>query len=486
MNMRVFRTGLFLVFLFVFNMHLSALQIDKISRFPFVPKEGDKINIVAEVETQAQLKILKLFYRVGEGIYTTIPFDSNKTNFYYFHIPATLRNGENISYYVYAENILSDIVVSDTYRITVGEKSILFDYTKDETAGNADWVIDNNMPYPSPANPTSETGWIGAISSWAFELHQAGYNVVTLPPDSVITYGDSSRPLDLSNFNVYVICEPQDPFTYDERKAIFDFVRNGGGLFLVSDHYGADRNNNGWDATEIYNAMGIGDSMGIHFNSQNESNNDITEDSYNYNSSNSSDTIFHGPFGDITKALCYHSGTTMRVWGSAYGKVWKSSYSQGSTNGVMMALSSFHNGRVIGIGDSSPADDGTGNAGNNLYNGWSGEGDDRLFFLNGTYWLIANPNNGVVQNNDLTTNNAEVSLLTNILSKNETGTLMISNPERKNININLYNLAGIKIGNLYEGNGKGKIYFKISELHKGIYFIKCSGFTKTTKLVIID
>lgn len=134
-----------------------------------------------------------------------------------------------MDYYIYAENVSSDIVVSDTYRFVVGQVSILFDYTREETAGNADWVIDNNMPYPSPSNPTSETSWLGAISSWAFELYQAGYNVVTLPPDSAITYG-TTHPLDLSNFDVYVICEPQNPFSYQEEKAIYDFARNGGGF----------------------------------------------------------------------------------------------------------------------------------------------------------------------------------------------------------------------------------------------------------------
>lgn len=33
------------------------------------------------------------------------------------------------------------------------------------------------------------------------------------------------------------------------------FVKNGGGLFMISDHTGADRNNDGEDAVEILNDL---------------------------------------------------------------------------------------------------------------------------------------------------------------------------------------------------------------------------------------
>lgn len=476
---------IFLLLFMTLTFHLYGIELKKIAQIPLVPKEGNNVKVIAEIHAQEGIEILKLFYSINGSVFRTTVSDSNVNDFYYFHIPEPLRTDNCVDYYIYAENVSSDIVVSDTYRFVVGQVSILFDYTREETAGNADWVIDNNMPYPSPSNPTSETSWLGAISSWAFELYQAGYNVVTLPPDSAITYG-TTHPLDLSNFDVYVICEPQNPFSYQEEKAIYDFARNGGGLFLVSDHYGADRNGNGWDATEIFNAMGIDDSVGIHFNSENESNNNITEDSYNYDNGNGSDTIFHGPFGDITEALCYHNGTTMRIWGNAIGKVWKSSYSQGSTNGVMMALSTFHNGRIIGVGDSSPADDGTGNAGNNLYNGWSGEGDDRLFFLNGTYWLIANPNNGIKENENTVSNEMAIELLSNILRKNGKIILIINNPDKKPVNIDIYDITGTKVRNLYLGNANGKLFLNTGNLQRGVYFIKCSGFTKSLKLAIIN
>jgi hypothetical protein len=47
---------------------------------------------------------------------------------------------------------------------------VLFDDTKAEIAGNADRIISTAMPDPrvQNPNPTSETSWTGALSSWAW------------------------------------------------------------------------------------------------------------------------------------------------------------------------------------------------------------------------------------------------------------------------------------------------------------------------------
>ena len=69
-------------------------------------------------------------------------------------------------------------------------KRYLFDATKAETAGNADWVIDqdNNTPQKVPTplqstitSTTTETYWTGALSSWGIALVKAGHFVETLP-----------------------------------------------------------------------------------------------------------------------------------------------------------------------------------------------------------------------------------------------------------------------------------------------------------------
>ena len=52
---------------------------------------------------------------------------------------------------------------------------VLFDNTKAETAGNADWIIDTSQPIPSPSitgvtASTAENYWTGALSSWGVAL----------------------------------------------------------------------------------------------------------------------------------------------------------------------------------------------------------------------------------------------------------------------------------------------------------------------------
>ncbi|MFN8362170.1 MAG: hypothetical protein U0T85_00385 [Cloacibacterium normanense] len=84
---------------------------------------------------------------------------------------------------------------------TNAQIKILFDATKAEMAGNADWVIDadsksggesNPQRIPTPAQSgitasTSETYWNGGISAWAIDLVKHGYFVETLPYDGRIT-----------------------------------------------------------------------------------------------------------------------------------------------------------------------------------------------------------------------------------------------------------------------------------------------------------
>src|SRR6476619_1922277 len=60
---------------------------------------------------------------------------------------------------------------------------VLFDNTKAETAGNADWIISTSQPDPlgQDATPNAETDWTGALSSWGVALQKAGgYSLNTL------------------------------------------------------------------------------------------------------------------------------------------------------------------------------------------------------------------------------------------------------------------------------------------------------------------
>ncbi|WP_332368029.1 hypothetical protein [Spirosoma telluris] len=141
-------------------------------------------------------------------------------------------------------------------------KKFLFDASKLENAGSADWQIDadgtesvamytggttvetkaQRTPTPSYTGITSttpETYWKGAISAWAVNLVQRGNLVETLPSGSIVTYGNTSNVQDLSNYDVYIVVEPNRLFTAAEKTAIMNFVSNGGGLMMIADHTAA-------------------------------------------------------------------------------------------------------------------------------------------------------------------------------------------------------------------------------------------------------
>jgi len=104
---------------------------------------------------------------------------------------------------------------------------VLFDDTKAETAGNADWIISTSMPDPlaQNASPTSETSWTGALSAWGVALQRSGrYSLKTLGPGHPIAYGTSSAP-DLSNFDVFVLPEPNVLLSAAEKTAVMRFVQ---------------------------------------------------------------------------------------------------------------------------------------------------------------------------------------------------------------------------------------------------------------------
>lgn len=262
---------------------------------------------------------------------------------------------------------------------------ILFDYTKNETAGNADWVVDHNYPYPLPAAPISPTDWDGAISSWGYYLYRLGHQIVTLTPSYGITYGNSSNPLDLSNFDVFIMPEPQNPLTSSEKTAILNFIYNGGGFFMVADHNSSDRDGDGWDSPRVFNDA-FENVLGVHFNVTGERPN-----SYSGISSNISyfDSIINGYFGRVN-TIGFWSGTciTLRtnINPNVFGLIWVPG-ALPDNDSIMFFYGYYGRGRFVGIGDSSPCDDGTGNPSDDLYNNWSMYSDSALI-LNATLWLL--------------------------------------------------------------------------------------------------
>jgi len=280
---------------------------------------------------------------------------------------------------------------------------VLFDASHGETAGNADWIISTAQPDPlvQNANPTSETSWTGAISAWGVALQRTGrYSLATLPSGGRITYGDTSNAQDLSKYASFVLPEPNVVFSASEKTAIMNFVKNGGGLFMVSDHTGSDRNNDGWDSPAILNDLMSNNSVDSTdpFGFSIDLLNIASENPNVIGVAASSDPIIRGPFGTATGTII-RNGTTVTLKpadnSAARGEIYRTGYSASGTTGAAVASSSFGSGRVMFWGDSSPIDDGTGQSGNTLFNGWNDPaGTDATLALNGTEWLASGSTGG--------------------------------------------------------------------------------------------
>jgi hypothetical protein len=270
---------------------------------------------------------------------------------------------------------------------------VLFDASKAETAGNADWIISTSQPDPLKQDgaPSSDKDWTGALSSWGIALQKTGqYTLDTLPAGNTITYGNTSNALDLSHFDEFVLPEPNIRLSSSEKTALLTFVQNGGGLFLISDHTGSDRNNDGWDSPAIINDImtsnGVDntDPFGFSVDLKN-----IGTD-HPVAISDSSNPVLNGSFGTVKHSLIAN-GTTFTLKPAnnpnVKGLLYLSTSSPGNTNATFVT-STFGQGRVAIWNDSSPIDDGTGESGKTLYNGWTDStANNAALALNATAWL---------------------------------------------------------------------------------------------------
>jgi hypothetical protein len=335
---------------------------------------------------------------------------------------------------LWAVVVVGLVGLSGSARAQTGAK-VLFDAGNLQTSGNADWVIDENtcgtaQRYPSPAqsgitSTTSETYWSGAFSSFGVALAKKGFQLESRPPGVPITYGDSTNAQDLSNYKVFIIPEPNVRLTSTEKTAIINFVRNGGGLFMISDHSGADRNNDGWDAPMIFNDLMAGTTWGIHFQATNESNNwfDDNPDS-NFTKDTTSPIVFTGPYGKVTsgKGLGLFGSTSMTLNPTqnpnAKGHVWMTGATAGSNSQVTFATSTDGKGRIAAIGDSSPAEDATNSCGHTTYEGWNmSTYDNALIHLNAVAWLAAGGSSG--GGSDTTAPSVPANLTATVISSSQ-------------------------------------------------------------------
>ncbi|WP_224746179.1 hypothetical protein [Mucilaginibacter glaciei] len=313
-------------------------------------------------------------------------------------------------------------------------KKFLFDASHLENAGSADWQIDadgtENVPsytggttvetkaqrFPTPSYTgitasTTEDYWKGAMSAWAVELVKKGELVESLPSGTALTYGNSSNAQDLSNYDVFVVVEPNRLFTAAEKTAIMNFVSNGGGLVMIADHTAAttagtdangynpsDRDGDGYDSPRVWNDLmtnnGINNNNPFGFTINYV---DISEGpSTNvYTGSNANAAkVLNGAAGTASKLAFYNGSVATLTPGTnanVQGLFWRNSVTNGGTAGVMSLLSTYGSGRIFFVGDSSPSDDGTGDTNDNLFNGWSGDSPSGFtshpaLHLNGALW----------------------------------------------------------------------------------------------------
>ncbi len=267
--------------------------------------------------------------------------------------------------------VYGDTSTNQTTTENTTAKKVLFDRTKNEQAGNADWVID------------------GAYSNFANALRSNGFIVEEIRSGPI----DSSK---LQGYSVYVIPEAQRPFTTSESSAIKQFVTEGGGLFLIADHGNSDRDNDGWDSPHIYNEkLSSQTNYGIKFNYDTKTKAPIT--------SLASTEINAGVTSIGVWAAC-----TLTLSNGASGQAWQS----GQT-GCFVATNTVGCGRVGAIGDSSPFDDGTkaGGSTSGLTNNYKMYSIQK-FSINMIKWLAGGSSGGATDTTPPTIGNIRVTSIT--------------------------------------------------------------------------
>lgn len=208
--------------------------------------------------------------------------------------------------------------------------SVLYDDKHGQTAGNADWI---------PA---------GAYSEMVDMLKANGFKIETLGEVSDSAAITSEL---LEKYDAIILAEPNNPYSESEQKAIVEFVRNGGGAFLIGDHGNADRDGDGWDAVLALNTFCP--KFGFKFAG------DYLYEAPLSGPANSSHPVMYG-----VRGVGAWAGSTFEIVEAEDAKAVGLIDSRYKKAPYMVAAE-FGAGRVVAIGDSSPFDDGTGSGGHN-------------------------------------------------------------------------------------------------------------------------
>ncbi|MBN1232690.1 MAG: T9SS type A sorting domain-containing protein [Candidatus Coatesbacteria bacterium] len=339
-------------------------------------------------------------------------------------------------------------------------KVVLFDLTKDELAGNADWTIGESPDYR------------GAYSDFGEALRNIGYETRTLK-------GTTITESSLNGISVFVIPEPQIRFTENEISAVTKFVNKGGGVFLIGNHKGSDRNNDGYDSPEIFNYW-----TPEYFNIEFDNGSNSSSKSTNFTMEPISYIIDpRTPITEGVNSIGEWSACTLTPYSSAKAHIWIDS----SHNKEAVLTSTYGSGRIAAIGDSSPFDDGTGNSGNELYDGWSKYDDARLA-VNIVRWLAGDSGNGfnesingVIEKEDVIKINPNPSF----------GKIIIENEKLKGkkAEICIYDINGNLVLKM---NGRIPVLLNLRaenrKIQNGIYFVKINidKIKKLSKLLLLS
>ncbi len=254
---------------------------------------------------------------------------------------------------------------------------VLFDNAHGETAGNADWTID------------------GAYSDFADALRKEGMEVSQWGNTECRRCGEDDEPITysvLKNYDVYVIPEPNVNFSARERAAILMFIKNGGGVLFMGDHWGSDRNNDGWDSVEIIN--GFTQWMATQNDYDVERPYIYDKDfagrlGFRYTFEGADDDHIENfmkdhPIAQGLSLVGSWGGGVMRNLG--FGNVNTVIWYTTSQKDAYLVAGFYYDGRFASIADSGVFDDGTGAEGDALYDGWN-YGTDALMGVNTIKWL---------------------------------------------------------------------------------------------------
>ncbi len=145
----------------------------------------------------------------------------------------------------------------------------------------------------------------------------------------------------------------------------------------------------------------------------------------------------------------------------------------------MVASASFGSGKVCLVGDSSPADDGTGASGNSLFPGWTEVGVSHAnLHLNGSLWL-AKKETTLTYTNKFNQNPLSFALAQNYPNPfNPTTTIRFELPEEARTKLSIYDVLGREVTSIVDENllpGSYHYSFDGVGLSSGIYFCRLSA-----------